>query len=89
MDAKHTPGPWAVGGRLVIAEKYGSVCAVDDGQSDYVANARLIAAAPELLAALKAITDELGVPDPGYPAPVANAAEIARAAIAKAEGGQP
>jgi len=31
--------------------------------------------------ALERIRDELGVPQPGYPAPVANAAEIAREAL--------
>lgn len=50
------------------------------------ANARLVAAAPDLLEALERITRELGVPQPGYPQPVANAVEIARAAIAKARG---
>lgn len=33
-------------------------------------------------AALREIVNELGVPQPGYPMPVANAAEIARAALA-------
>ena len=37
-------------------------------------------------AALREIRDELGVPQPGYPAPVANAANIARAYFA--EGGR-
>ena len=42
--------------------------------------------AARLLTAMKEIRDELGVPQPGYPAPVANAARIARAAIAAEEG---
>jgi hypothetical protein len=36
--------------------------------------------------ALYDILDELGVPGEGYPAPVGNAVQIAREAIAKAEG---
>jgi hypothetical protein len=59
--SQHTPGPWRVGdaghtifgpkesdGRL--PQRIGEVCAV---REDYLANARLIAAAPELLASLK------------------------------------
>ena len=42
--------------------------------------------AARLLTAMKEIRDELGVPQPGYPAPVANAARIAGAAIAAEEG---
>jgi len=34
-----------------------------------------------LRAALEYIRDELGVPDPGYPMPIANAANRARAAL--------
>ena len=99
MDAKHTPGPWRLDGPAANGEQSigisraweiggASICEVDSSRDHRVllADARLIAAAPELLAALKAITDELGVPQPGYPAPVANAVAIARAAIAKAEG---
>jgi hypothetical protein len=37
--------------------------------------------------ALRYARDELGVPQPGYPAPVANAAERIRAALRKVEGG--
>jgi hypothetical protein len=39
-------------------------------------------------AALEEIRNELGVPQPGYPAPVANAAHIARAALAPRTGGE-
>ena len=61
--SQHTPGPWRVGdaghtifgpkesdGRL--PQRIGEVCAV---REDYLANASLIAAAPELLAALRGI----------------------------------
>lgn len=70
-------------GRLVIAEKYGSVCAADDGQPDYVANGWLMAAAPELLATLKELAS-LGSLE--LPQRRDAALEQARAIIAKAEG---
>jgi hypothetical protein len=74
---KHTPGPWVVqesnAGETVIEHKAliqaqpGSPFAAvhaDTFDSDETvdANARLIAAAPELLAALEAIVDECGGP---------------------------
>jgi len=100
----HTPGPWAVrlregrvGERLqlaIVAPRHGelyqlavlSCVSLDEGD----ANARLIAAAPELLAALRGIVDaedaymrETGIkPDD----PITDALGPARAAIAKAEG---
>lgn len=102
MKAKHTPGPWQ------LAEKY-NCCDVRAVDGPYVAssnasaairwdvkeaNARLIAAAPELLEALNALLDAdlyadgEGVcfikhadTDSGE-----RAVKMARAAIAKAEG---
>lgn len=66
--SKHTPGPWVVrcdyvvqapayeDGRLVpVAQPYGVNC---DG-TDLFANARLIAAAPELLEALNAAVEAI------------------------------
>ncbi|MGD1324950.1 hypothetical protein ACNHE5_08510 [Pandoraea pnomenusa] len=73
MD-KHTPGPWSVRfdfvvqatsfdeGRLVpVAQPYG----VNTDGTDLFANARLIAAAPELLEALDSVLQSLqtGVPE--------------------------
>ena len=93
MTAKHTPGPWAYhntptpfiyvnAGGLPICQIYTSTA---HGQSmgEQFANARLIAAAPELLEALKACaavcagetTNKRGL---------ISALEQARAAIAKA-----
>ena len=56
-EAQHTPGPWMVDGDLVrdpdeyvIAQAWAYYAPGREGQQD--ANARLIAAAPDLLAAL-------------------------------------
>ncbi len=94
--SKHTPGPWRVG----LADD--TVVTTQDGdeivlvQGDYgdptawpvmEANARLIAAAPELLEALQGLlqlVDELRADDPNWvlvPEVIA-----ARAAITKATG---
>jgi hypothetical protein len=89
--SKHTPGPWIYKGfvtdsdfsgwRVYLPTRYRRVITVEGtsaGEAD--ANARLVAAAPELLAALKGVlrvadrkTDEF---------------DAARAAIAKAEGAE-
>lgn len=84
-----TPGPWvgqtghrtdlirgihARGGRLVV--RFGGIAAPTSGEGQ--ANARLIAAAPDLLAALKAA---LSVADRAT-----DEFDLARAAIAEAEG---
>lgn len=94
--SSHTPGPWIVDSQPEGTHKirhngpYGhSVVALvppAEGWSllhqDH--NARLIAAAPELLEAVKAL---LADNERAYPADLGNvAAAAARAAIAKAEG---
>ena len=62
--SRHTPGPWSVGdkrgvwvGPVVTAEDGKRGVAFVCGESD--ANARLLAAAPELLAALKVAADAI------------------------------
>ena len=91
----HTPGPWIIYWRQGKSEMKGgpgSVQAVSGGKIARVfartedegaqgANARLIAAAPDLLAALEAMMFDC--PD-SYP--VYAAVKRARAAIAKARG---
>lgn len=59
-NASHTPGPWHVhGGEIGPSpdETIAVVCALsgNDGDMEEEANARLIAAAPDLLAALEAV----------------------------------
>lgn len=92
MSEKHTPGPWVVKGEpsdLLCVVDHDSRYIVDRfklggrGIEEHLANARLIAAAPELLTALKQAAPYLyNVPLEG----ALEAWEIARTAIAKAEG---
>lgn len=59
MEAKHTPGPWHVykgRGLYVDSSTAGLVCKVAENRSaEKEANALLIAAAPELLEALREV----------------------------------
>ena len=86
----HTPGPWRIGdagvtvfGPKTEAPSPKTVAYMADGNSAWKANARLIAAAPDLLAALMGAEERMrnvGVTD-------GSALMIqVRAAIAKAEG---
>ena len=97
MSAQHTPGPWTIGKRAIdlsvsdrsdydvwallpIRNGMNEVAFVFEKDTD---NARLIAAAPDLLAALQRSLNWLS----SYPGEGALMAwEQARAAIAKAEG---
>lgn len=96
MSAAHTPGPWSVQGRhqMEVSGPPGTIIICDIGRSGapseeiYAtgqADARLIAAAPDLLAALASITDECHEQRKTY-AVSAKAINAARAAIAKARG---
>ncbi len=96
MNAKHTPGPWETDGTVVRA------MGNDDFEVDLTenstpfpttdANARLIAAAPELLNAcvrmMVGITKRDSHNCEWYEGIEVDGAEEARAAIAKAEGEQ-
>ncbi len=96
--SKHTPGPWIHGrndafyrngNRLIWTSKgpgFGTIAEASDYDRDRsAANARLIAAAPDLLAALKKAAKELGINDPNDHAFESDLAGEIRAAIAKAE----
>lgn len=101
--SKHTPGPWRIGlppliWGLTIRTEQGLIVANATTGLDVPtrANARLIAAAPELLEALIKVTASLAwnahgecrsIHD-GPIMPSAEAVEFARAAIDKATGGQ-
>lgn len=90
MEAnQHTPGPWLENGWYVISEGGDDVCHVHEAmQTTRAANARLIASAPELLAALQvavATIERLATVRNGFSS--ANGTlDVARAAIAKATG---
>ena len=101
-NAKHTPGPWAVDENdhqwitadcdgLIVAEiPYGEGEETDRHHEINDANARLIAAAPELLEALRDMV-RINQNKEGYfrghsHAESGSVYEQARAAIAKAEG---
>ena len=69
----HTPAT------LLDPEDFPSLtCGLIDAEVKRRANAY-----PRLVGALRNIRDELGVPQPGYPQPVANAALIARDLLAE------
>ncbi len=89
----HTPGPWypayaiGVGGTTPISdERNNQIASVDvlawDDRYSSTANARLIAAAPDLLEALREIAEERGPNELTRDGIVT----LARAAIAKATG---
>lgn len=75
--SKHTPGPWSIHHKprcdwqIVGADEYSIVGVPDDDKygrpTEDAANARLIAAAPDLLAFVKRFTsnDECTVTEPG------------------------
>lgn len=87
---KHTPGPWMVKPshhsewyNWVDTEKGDSVCATTAAgipRLEAIENAHLIAAAPDLLSALKFITEKCSLYGPAD-----RAREMAEKAITKAE----
>lgn len=79
MEHKHTPGPWTVNGGDDVW--IGNRTCVHIGDED---DARLIAAAPDLLEVLKSLLD-MDISYRRGPV-VQEAVEKARAAIAKATG---
>ena len=108
MTERHTPGPWSLGnaancgdgyavcsGAFVVARVVGNGYPIGRGHApDSDANARLIAAAPELLAALETLVRGRPTTPPNHAVlgkdSVAYmnwlAFEAARAAIARARG---
>jgi hypothetical protein len=89
-NRKHTPGPWAVHPRIkdsVVTGKGGSIADLVGTKSaqEHEANARLIAAAPEMLEVLELLEsrwDEIVADDVS----VTGSIHMIRAAIAKARG---
>lgn len=103
MNAQHTPGPWKAesakdyaSGRhddkrwTVHANGMPLIAIVDQYRGQAQANARLIASAPELLAALERVAEDLeyfASEVPPSKDECGAMAKAARAAIAKAKGG--
>lgn len=65
-NTQHTPGPWRIWRhmdpaepRKIIGLSDDGICTLDEYNTNDAANARLIAAAPELLQALQACEDYL------------------------------
>lgn len=89
----HTPGPWAVSrgvtGSLLIHGSPGVIATMAGAGTQDHTDARLIAAAPELLEALLALDAFLSDPSVGPTTPdtARRLGNMARAAIAKASGG--
>jgi hypothetical protein len=98
MNTQHTPGPWNInGGRIEGPNAYtstatviGVVGEISNQSFTDTANARLIAAAPEMLKALQSIATRASCA-PNDDAKLAGQEfdrimQMARAAIAKAKG---
>lgn len=92
MSNKFTPGPWIEYNNVVVLDvNDDAVCVKPDdeykGSKNWQVNARLIAAAPELLEALEEIVNVAIECDPRIIDLVGrDRFQIARAAIAKAKG---
>lgn len=86
-----TPGPWSIGsiaGKITVNRDRSSPLAVMTGNARIdELNAAVMAAAPELLEALKQVLAPLKDFEPKqYPAEIERRTKLAEAAIAKAEG---
>ena len=93
---KHTPGPWIASSQRVTAPETENRLPLDirlygGNQKDHKANARLIAAAPDLLEALKMLYDDTAdyIKLNNLTGMDNHAMKAARAAIAKATGEAP
>lgn len=90
MKSKHTPGPWRLSGDGVLIAKEGAFYRIATVREPRSANARLIAAAPELLEALENLVNLVSVIEvyPLVPTDELIDDWLAepRAAIAKAKG---
>lgn len=98
MKPKHTPGPWVIEngydgeGQCIVSTdtEYGDcVCITKSLDQDFEgneANARLIAAAPEMLEALETLSRQLVRLGTGVQAHLQDELKRAQAALSKARG---
>lgn len=95
----HTPGPWSAGRAIpedntisrIVRAGYDHIAVVmdlDGAAQEAVDNARLIAAAPELLAVLQALVGEADLGEIDHDDGTRALLAQARAAIARATGSQ-
>lgn len=88
MTQKHTPGPWEItyGTKVLAIRSRGALgylaTTSEYNRDEQLANARLIAAAPEMLAALKSVCNYLD----GMKGPFNHELLNLKDVIAKAEG---
>jgi hypothetical protein len=88
----HTPGPWRVGdaGHTVFGPPNGTpfpaTIATLGKRDEFKANAKLIAAAPDLLAALDALLEAVYTCDRTIDTQVMKAGSLAVAALGKVKG---
>jgi hypothetical protein len=96
---KHTPGPWQwyrygksknSPVKVETAEKVVAeiIWCGHGNHATRIANARLIAAAPDLLEALRAVLRDCNLRELGHGGRMDQAIAASRAAIAKADGGE-
>lgn len=91
FENAHTPGPWfyddSINGLLTINSEHAQVASITCIDAKAITNARLIAAAPEMLSALQRLFEECAINQirRAEVGPI----EQARAAIAKATGVTP
>lgn len=88
-DEKHSPGPWSADDRHicdarrnVVARAHWDINEADGSAARWEADARLIAAAPEMLALLRELADAIGQADRGEP----DVEDRARALLARIDG---
>lgn len=99
MSIHHCPGPWRIWKcmdtrqpRLIVDQNSDPICEIDEANTQSNGNARLLAAAPELLEALEAVYEAMRhVPEFGQPYKLASGWTISPIgqtmfAIAKARG---
>jgi hypothetical protein len=81
---KHTPGPWATDDCSVVHANGEPIAEIYDGRKTFRADARLIAAAPDLLAFVQMLVDgaENDKPEP------ADLMDKAKALVLRATGGK-
>lgn len=86
MNTQHTPGPWTISGMSTINTLGGNKTYIASiAKNDRHANARLIAAAPDLLATLEKV-DAYLAPDKNDDDEWHEIRAIIQTAIAKAKG---